>query len=86
MRKQTARVHQMLPKPRRPREKPIFPLMRVTYSIPEYCDVTGLNRAAVLRLLDDGSLRTVTLGTRRLILVRQPPSRDRNPGPSEKSG
>jgi excisionase family DNA binding protein len=75
----------MLPRPRRPREKSIFPLTRVTYSIPEYCDITGLSRDAVLRLMDDGSLRTVTLGTRRLILVRQPPH-DRNPKPSEKSG
>ena len=53
--------------------------MRVTYSIPEYCDITGLSRAAVLRLMDEGSLHTITLGTRRLILMRQPPQRDRNP-------
>lgn len=75
----------MLPKPRRPREKPIFPLMRVTYSVSEYCDLTSLSKAAVLRLMDDGSLRTITLGTRRLILTRQPPPRERNPRPSEKS-
>ena len=39
----------MLPKPTRPREKPIISLIRVTYSILEYCDITGLSRAAVLQ-------------------------------------
>jgi excisionase family DNA binding protein len=85
MRKQTARAHQMLPKPRRPRERCIYPLSRVTYSVPEYCDITGLTREAVLRLMDDGSLPSVKIGIRRLILSRQPPPRDRNPKRSEKS-
>lgn len=62
----------MLPKPRRPREKRIAPLTPVTYSISEFCDVTGLSRAAVLRSMDDGTLRTVKIGNRRLILAQQP--------------
>jgi hypothetical protein len=62
----------MLPKPRRPREKRIIPLKRVTYSISEFCDMTGLSRVAVLRSMDDGTLRTVKIGKRRLILAQQP--------------
>jgi excisionase family DNA binding protein len=57
----------MLPKPRRPREKRIVELTRVTYTIAEFCEMTGLNRAAVLRGIDKGSLRVVKVGTRRWI-------------------
>jgi hypothetical protein len=56
-------------RPRRPREKRI-PLPRATYSIAEFCDMTGLSRAAVLLSMDDGSLRNVKVGNRRLILAR----------------
>jgi len=59
----------MLPKPRRPREKRIVPLTPVTYSIAEFCDLTGLSKAVVLRSIDDGSLRSVKVGIRRLILA-----------------
>jgi hypothetical protein len=59
----------MLRRPRRPREKRI-PLARATYSIAEFCDMTGLSRAAVLLSMDDGSLRNVKVGNRRLILAR----------------
>jgi excisionase family DNA binding protein len=62
----------MLPRPRRPREKRIVPLRRVTYSIAEFCDMTGQSRPEVLRAIDDGSLRVVKLGTRRLILALEP--------------
>ena len=62
----------MLPKPRRPREKRIAPLTPVTYSISGFCDMTGLSRTAVLRSMDDGTLRTVKIGNRRLILDQQP--------------
>ncbi len=62
----------MLPKPRRPREKRIIPLGRATYSIAEFCDMTGLSRVAVLRSMDDGALHTVKIGNRRLILAQQP--------------
>jgi excisionase family DNA binding protein len=75
----------MLPKPRRPRERCIYPLSRVTYSVPEYCDITGLSREVVLRLMEDGSLPSVKIGIRRLILMRQLPQRNRDPRPSEKS-
>jgi excisionase family DNA binding protein len=60
----------MLPKPRRPREKRIVPVPRTAYSIAEYCEVAGLSRAKVLSLIDDGSLRIVKLGRRRLILLQ----------------
>jgi CRP/FNR family transcriptional regulator len=66
----------MLPKPRRPREKRIVPLSRATYTIKEFCDQTGLSEEDVLRSIDDGSLRVVKIGIRRLILARQP----RTPG------
>jgi len=75
----------MLPKPRRPRERCIYPLSRVTYSVPEYCDITGLTRKVVLRLMDEGSLPSVKIGIRRLILMRQLPQRHCNPRASEKS-
>jgi excisionase family DNA binding protein len=56
----------MLPKPRRPREKRIVELTRVTYTIAEFCEMTGIGRATLLRSIEDGSLRTVRVGTRRL--------------------
>jgi excisionase family DNA binding protein len=59
----------MLPKPRRPREKRIVELTRVTYTIAEFCEITGIGRATLLRSIDDGSLLTVRVGTRRLILA-----------------
>ena len=34
--------------------------------------MTGLSRVAVLRLMDDGTLHTVKIGNRRLILAQQP--------------
>ena len=40
-----------LPKPRRPREKRIVPLTRVTYSLAEFCEKTGLSEKAVLRAI-----------------------------------
>jgi hypothetical protein len=67
----------MLPKPRRPRERCIYPLTRVTYSVPQYSDITGLGLEAVLRSMDDGSLSTVKIGHRRLILMREPIPRGR---------
>jgi CRP/FNR family transcriptional regulator, anaerobic regulatory protein len=66
----------MLPKPRRPREKRIVPLARAAYTIREFCDKTGLSEEEVLRSIDDGSLRVMKIGIRRLILARQP----RTPG------
>jgi excisionase family DNA binding protein len=60
----------MLPKPRRPHEKRIAKLTRVTYTIAEFCEMTGIGRATLLRSIEDGSLLTVRFGTRRLILAR----------------
>ena len=69
------RYRQMLAKPRRPREQRIVPLARATYSIAEFCDMTGLSKTKVVRLIDDGILRTVKLGHRRLILAKADPRR-----------
>jgi hypothetical protein len=59
----------MLAKPHRPREKRISPLPRTTYSIAEFCARSGQNRATVLRLMNDGKLRSLKIGHRRLILA-----------------
>jgi hypothetical protein len=71
----------MLRRPRRPREKRI-PLARATYSIAEFCDMTGLSRSAVLLSMDDGSLRNVKVGNRRLILA-QPAHMPGTPAPRQ---
>jgi hypothetical protein len=60
----------MLPKPRRPRD-PGEPLPPVTFSVAKFCAMTGLSRATVKRQIDDGILRTVKLGLRRLILAKK---------------
>jgi excisionase family DNA binding protein len=62
----------MLPKPRRPREKRIVELKRVTYTIAEFSEMTGISRVTVLRLINSGLLRVVRLGNRRLILATKP--------------
>jgi len=62
----------MHPKPRRLREERVVPLTRATYTIAEYCVLTGLRRAAVLRSIDDGTLHMVKIGHRRFILARSP--------------
>jgi hypothetical protein len=61
----------MLCKPLRPRDKRIAPA-RATYSIEKFCEKTGQTKAKVLRLINDGTLRTVKLGYRRLILTKMP--------------
>ena len=61
----------MLARPRRPRDKRIAPA-RARRSIEEFCEKTGQTKAEVLRLIDDGTLRTVRLGYRRLILTKMP--------------
>jgi excisionase family DNA binding protein len=65
----------MLPKQRRPREERIVPMARSTYSISEFCEKSGLSRVDVLRLINDGTLRVVKLGHRRLILAQHPNTR-----------
>jgi hypothetical protein len=69
-------------RPRRPREKRVVSLARATYSIAEFCDMTGLSRAAVLLSMDDGSLRNVKVGNRRLILA-QPAHMPSPPAPRQ---
>jgi excisionase family DNA binding protein len=61
----------MLRKPSRPRETRVVELSRTTYTIAEFCEMTGLSRAVVLRSIDNGSLRAVKVGSRRLILAGQ---------------
>jgi hypothetical protein len=59
----------MLAKPRRPREKRIVSPTRATYSIAEFCAISGLSRAAVLQSMDAGRLPNIRVGNRRLILA-----------------
>jgi hypothetical protein len=47
-------------------------LTRATYSIAEFCEKTGLSRVIVARRIEDGILRTIKLGLRRLILAKKP--------------
>jgi hypothetical protein len=47
---------QKMPKPSRPRDKRP-PLTQITYSVEEYSELTGLSTEAVLRSVDEGSLR-----------------------------
>jgi hypothetical protein len=61
----------MAPKPRRPRE-PKEPLSPVTFSVAQYCTMTGLSRAIVTHQIDDGILHTVKLGLRLVILAKKP--------------
>jgi hypothetical protein len=60
-----------MPKPHRVREKRVRPPTRVTYSIAEYCEMNGLSREAVARSIDDGLLRVVKIGHRRLVIAGQ---------------
>ena len=66
----------MLPKPRRPRDTSV-PLPPVTFSVAKFCKLTGLSRTTVKRQMDDGTLRTVKLGLRRLILAKTPTAKQR---------
>ena len=61
----------MLAKPRRPRDKRPK-LARTASSIEEFCNNSGQTQAEVLRFVNDGTLRTVRLGYRRLILTKMP--------------
>ena len=64
------RLRTMAAKPRRPRE-PHEPLLPVTFSVAQYCAMTGLSRAVVTHQIDDGILGTIKIGLRRLILAKQ---------------
>jgi hypothetical protein len=61
----------MLARPRRPRDKHVAPA-RATTSIEEFCEKTGQTKEKVLRLMNDGSLLTVRIGYRWLILTKMP--------------
>jgi excisionase family DNA binding protein len=41
----------------------------ITASIPEFCRISGLGRSTVYEMLGDGSLDSITIGRRRLILI-----------------
>lgn len=43
---------------------------RLTCTIEEACEVTGLGRTKLYELIGDGHLDTIAIGRRRLILVR----------------
>jgi excisionase family DNA binding protein len=45
-------------------------VQRVTCTINEACEVTGLGRTKLYELIGDGHLATTTVGRRRLVVVR----------------
>jgi excisionase family DNA binding protein len=45
-------------------------VQRVTCTINEACEVTGLGRTKLYELIGDGHLATATVGRRRLVVVR----------------
>lgn len=40
---------------------------RIAYAVPESARMLGISRRGLYRLIEDGTLRTVTLGRRRLV-------------------
>ena len=46
-----------------------FP-QRLTCTIAEACQATGLGRTKIYGLISEGCIETVTIGRRRLVLVR----------------
>jgi excisionase family DNA binding protein len=42
---------------------------RVTCTVAEACDATGLGRTKIYDLIKAGALKTITIGRRRLVLV-----------------
>ena len=44
--------------------------MRITVSISETAEMTGMSRSRIYQLIQNGSLKSVSLGRRRLIRVR----------------
>jgi excisionase family DNA binding protein len=42
---------------------------RVTCTVAEACDATGLGRTKIYDLIKAGALKTITVGRRRLVLV-----------------
>jgi excisionase family DNA binding protein len=43
---------------------------RLTCTIPEACDATGIGRTKLYELISDGSLEAISVGRRRLITVK----------------
>lgn len=43
---------------------------RITCTIPEACEVTSLGRTKLYELIGKGQLDTITIGRRRLVVVR----------------
>lgn len=56
--------------PRRPGQNQIPFSERLTCSIAEACDATGLGRTTIYELIGQGLIVTTTVGRRRLIVVR----------------
>jgi hypothetical protein len=42
---------------------------RITCTIPDACDVSGLKRSSIYKALGSGKLKSVKVGRRRLVLV-----------------
>lgn len=56
------------PVPIEPKEIPF--IQRLTCTISEACEVTGLGRTKLYEMIRDGHLATTTVGRRRLVVVR----------------
>jgi hypothetical protein len=57
-----------MPQPPKPRKaRPRKPVARIAYSIPEWAQATGQNRASVWRQIQKGRLRTIRVGERTMI-------------------
>jgi excisionase family DNA binding protein len=41
----------------------------ITATIPEFCRVSGLGRSTTYELIDDGQLKSIKVGKRRLIVL-----------------
>jgi excisionase family DNA binding protein len=61
-------VHPSLPKSEEPQTIPF--VQRLTCTIDEACEATGLGRTKLYELIGAGHLVTTTVGRRRLIVVR----------------
>lgn len=48
-------------------QMPVIPIERMALSIEEFVACTGISRATVYRRFDDGSLKAIKFGKRRLI-------------------
>ncbi|WP_461355182.1 helix-turn-helix domain-containing protein [Bradyrhizobium sp. USDA 4454] len=71
MKNDEGRLTKAAPPPASHREGRTFPFAeRLSCTIDEACEVTGLGRTKVYELIGSGELVTTTVGRRRLVIVR----------------